>query len=116
MSEEMPKEMSEEIVPEEPLRGGHPEVAPEVASPEIVEVAPDIEEVPKKRGRPKGAPKAKPPPKPRGRPKAQPTPVAEPAPEPMDMAALSRALAVHLASEKQAAREGRIRSWGGFFT
>ena len=110
MSEEMPNEISEEIMESPEV----PEVALEVAPPEVVEVAPDIEEVPKKRGRPKGAPKAKAPPKPRGRPKAQ--PVAEPAPEPMDMAALSRALAVHLASEKRAAREGRIRSWGGFFT
>ena len=58
---------------------------------------------PKKRGRPKGSV---------SKPKAKVEPQVEP---PIDINALSMALASHLANEKKEARDRRVEHWDGFF-
>ena len=92
-----------------------------VLEPEIQEEEEEEEEeyvAPKKRGRPKAAPKPKALPKRRGRPPALniEKPVSTPFEQPqIDLDSLTRALVVHLASEKRHAKNMRIENWSGFF-
>jgi hypothetical protein len=81
----------------------------------------ELDEMPPKRprGRPKGS-KAKPKPEPKPEPKVEqakkgrPPKLQVPPPE-LDMNALTRMLAEHLAGEKQTARAKRHESWDSFF-
>ena len=76
----------------------------------------ELDEMPPKRprGRPKGKAKPKPEPKVEPAKKGRPPKLQVPPPQ-LDMNALTRMLAEHLAGEKQTARAKRHDSWSGFF-
>jgi len=84
----------------------------------LSDVEPEEMPPPKRpRGRPRG--KAKPKPEPKAKPeqaKKERPPKLQVSPQPqVDMSALTRMLAAHLAGEKQTARAKRHESWDSFF-
>ena len=109
MSEQIETEIQEPVLDVAEIQG---------VSQEEVSQEEEYVEPPEKRGRPKAAPKPKALPKKRGRPPTQhiEKPVPAPFEQPqIDLDSLTRALVVHLASEKRHAKNARIENWSGFF-